>query len=140
MNPLAEYSHESIFRPVDVIAVYKCLCDPTRLRILNLLREGPLCVCHLQEILGEPQVKMSKHLGYMKRLGLLTSQRDNNWTIYSLPRKPHPVLEENLKCLQDCRGEMPAFRQDLRRRASLLKRLSKKPTTCPPAVVAGQRA
>lgn len=125
---------------MDVIAVYKCLCDPTRLRILNLLREGPLCVCHLQEILGEPQVKMSKHLGYMKRLQLLTARRENNWTIYALPTRPHPLLEENLKCLQDCRTEMPAFRADLRRRAALVKRLARHTGCCPAAVVRKQAA
>lgn len=123
---------------MDVVAVYKCLCDLTRLRILHLLQEGPLCVCHLQEILDEPQVKMSKHLGYLKRHGLLESTRDNNWTIYSLPKKPHRLLEENLKCLQDCRREMPVFREDERRHRALLKRLSKGEGSCPPAVVAGR--
>jgi ArsR family transcriptional regulator len=120
---------------VDVVAVYKCLCDPTRLRILNLLREGPLCVCHLQEILREPQVKMSKHLGYMRRLRMLTARRENNWTLYALPGRPHPLLEENLRCLQDCRSEMMVFRADLRRRAALLKRLARTGRGCPEAVV-----
>ena len=123
---------------VDVIAIYKCLCEPTRLRILNLLREGPLCVCHLQEILSESQVKMSKHLGYMKRLKLVTARREHNWTIYSLPARPHPVLEENLKCLQDCRGELPYFRTDQRRRTALVKRLSRQAGCCPVAVVGEQ--
>jgi len=123
---------------VDFISVYKCLCDPTRLRILNLLREGPLCVCHLQEILGESQVKMSKHLGYMKRLKMLVARRENNWTIYSLPPRPHRLLEENLKCLQDCRAELPGFRADLRRRAALVKRLAKKTGCCPGEVIANE--
>jgi len=120
---------------MDVIAVYKCLCDRTRLRILNLLREGPLCVCHLQEILEEPQVKMSKHLGYMKRHGLLEATRKNNWTIYAIPARPHRVLVENLKCLQDCRREMPVFGRDLQRRKALLKRLRRGADECPAVVV-----
>ena len=107
-----------------------------RLRILNLLREGPLCVCHLQEILGEAQVKTSKHLGYMRRLGLIAARRENNWTIYSLPARPHPLLAENLKCLQDCRTEMRMFRKDQRQRTTLLKRLVRKRDCCPDAVFA----
>ena len=34
--------------------IYKCIADPQRLRILNLLEAGPLCVCHMQEILEVP--------------------------------------------------------------------------------------
>ncbi len=51
---------------MDLIQIYQCLCDPTRLRILHLLTQTPLCVCHFQEILGEPQVKVSKHLSYLR--------------------------------------------------------------------------
>ena len=125
---------------MDVVAIYKCFCDLTRLRILHLLHEGPLCVCHLQEILEEPQVKMSKHLGYMKRHGLLASERKNNWTIYSLPAKPHKLLEENLRCLQDCQSEMPAFRSDRKRRRALLKRLAKGVEDCPSVVVSAGKS
>lgn len=121
---------------MDMISIYKCFCDVTRLRILNLLNEGPLCVCHLQEILEESQVKMSKHLGYMKRHGLLESTRKNNWTIHSLPARPHRILKENLKCLQDCQREVPAFRKDLQRRKALMKRLAQGTEDCPAVVVA----
>ncbi|PYK63832.1 MAG: ArsR family transcriptional regulator, partial [Verrucomicrobia bacterium] len=47
---------------MDLIQIYQCFCDRTRLRILHLLRRSPLCVCHFQDILDEPQVKISKHL------------------------------------------------------------------------------
>jgi DNA-binding transcriptional ArsR family regulator len=56
---------------MDLVTIYECLCDQTRLRILNLLCQGPLCVCHIQEILNEPQVKVSKHLGYLKAHGMV---------------------------------------------------------------------
>ncbi len=98
--------------------VYRCLCELPRLRILNLLQargaEG-LCVCHFQEILNEPQVKISKHLKYLRTHGLVESERRANWTLYSLPATPDPVLEGNLKCLQDLQREIPIFRDDLRR-------------------------
>jgi ArsR family transcriptional regulator len=38
-----------------LVQIYRCFCDETRLRMLHLLTRGPLCVCHFQDILREPQ-------------------------------------------------------------------------------------
>src|SRR5205814_5315314 len=99
---------------MELVKIYQCLCDPTRLRILNLLARAPLCVCHFQEILGEPQVKISKHLAYLRGRGMVVAEREQNWMIYSLPQKRDAELEANLKCLQDCVQSDPAFKRDLR--------------------------
>ena len=107
---------------VQLVKIYECLCDATRLRLLNVLAQGPLCVCHFQEILGEPQVKISKHLGYLRTRGLVEVERQGNWMIYELPAKPPRELRANLACLQDCASEDPVFRCDLAR----LKRLAPK--------------
>jgi ArsR family transcriptional regulator, arsenate/arsenite/antimonite-responsive transcriptional repressor len=104
---------------MDLIQIYQCFCDGTRLRILNLLAQGPLCVCHFQEILGEPQVKISKHLGYLKEREMVVAEREQNWMIYSLPTKRAPDLETNLKCLQDCVQSDPVFKRDLKALAKL---------------------
>lgn len=104
---------------VKLLAIYRCLSDETRLRILHLLSVRPLCVCHLQEILGEPQVKISKHLAYLKAQGMVESRRHQHWMIYSLPRKKGPELEANLRCLQDCVTTDPVFRRNLKRLAKL---------------------
>ncbi len=106
-----------------VIQIYKCLCDGQRLRILNLLREGPLCVCHLMEILESDQVKVSKQLKYMKDLGMVEGERQAQWMVYRLADAENPLLLENLKCLQDCAGEELCFEEDLKQRTALLKRL-----------------
>jgi len=98
-----------------LVRVYECLCDETRLRILHLLQHGPLCVCHFQSILDEPQVKISKHLAYLRERGLVEVERHQNWMIYSLPRKRSRELGSNLKCLQDCAQENRVFRADLRK-------------------------
>lgn len=100
---------------MDLIKIYECLCDRTRLRILNLLVEGPLCVCHFQDVLREPQVKISKHLGYLRRNGLVEAQRCANMMIYGLPTKRPTQLEANLACLQDCIREERVFRDDAAR-------------------------
>ncbi len=97
-----------------LIQIYQCLCDPTRLRILHLLTQTPLCVCHFQEILDEPQVKISKHLAYLRERAMVVAERDQNWMIYSLPKKRDAELQNNLKCLQDCVQTDPVFKRDLR--------------------------
>jgi ArsR family transcriptional regulator len=82
--------------------------------------------------LAEPQVKISKHLGYLKSRGLVEATRDGNWIIYRLPRKPSPELRANLACLHDCASEEAAFRRDAVKLAKVRSRLSK--TDCPCAV------
>jgi ArsR family transcriptional regulator len=102
-----------------LVAIYQCLCDETRLRILHLLLRGPLCVCHIQEIIDRPQVFISKHLAYLRGKELVRAERFRNWMVYALPESPAPELEANLKCLQDCTQTHPVFKGDLRRLASL---------------------
>jgi len=106
---------------VKLVQIYQCLCDETRLRLLHLLLRGPLCVCHFQSVLGESQVKISKHLGYLKARGLVVASRSGNWMIYALPaEKARPAeLKANLACLQDCAAENAVFKRDLARLAKL---------------------
>ena len=104
---------------MDLIQIYECFCDRTRLRILNLLTQTPLCVCHFQQILNEPQVKISKHLGYLREREMVAAERQQNWMIYSLPKKPAPELKANLKCLQDCVQSDIIFKRDLKALAKL---------------------
>ena len=118
---------------MDLIRIYECLCDPTRLRLLQVLAQGPLCVCHFQAILREPQVKISKHLAYLKARGLVQCEREGNWMVYALPAKPSRELKTNLACLQDCAGENPVFRGDLARRRKLAPQLTASgPACCAP--------
>ena len=100
---------------MQLIQIYECLCDETRLRLLNVLSAGPLCVCHFQEILREPQVKISKHLAYLRSRGLVECERQGNWMIYELPAKRSRELKANLACLQDCARENLIFQRDLAR-------------------------
>jgi len=106
---------------MDLVRIYQCFCDLTRLRILHLLAKSPLCVCHFQEILGEPQVKISKHLAYLRSRGMVTTRREQNWIIYSLPARRADELERNLKCLQDCVQTEPVFKRDLEKLSKLAK-------------------
>lgn len=120
--------------PMDLAATYKCLSDVQRVRILNLLGEGPLCVCFLQEILEEGQVKMSKQLGYMKRLGLLTSQREGFWMVYRLVEPVPALVPANLACLRSQPETAAVLSADLAKRAQILARVEAE-GCCPSAVV-----
>lgn len=118
---------------MSLVEIYQCLCDETRLRILNLLHEGELCVCHFQEVLGESQVKISKHLAYLRARGLVETRKEANWVIYSLPAKPSRELSANLACLQDCSRENPVFRKDSEKRGRLIGKFAEcSPVCCGP--------
>ena len=80
-----------------------------------MLAQGPVCVCHFQDVLGEPQVKISKHLAYLRERGLVESERQGNWVIYELAAKPSRELQANLACLQECAQRIPVFKRDLAR-------------------------
>ncbi len=82
---------------------------------MNLLTRGPLCVCHLQDILEEPQVKVSKHLGHLKTHGVVSVRKAGNWRIYSLSSRPGRVLAAQLDCLREVAVEDKTLRRDLAR-------------------------
>ena len=124
---------------MDLVAIYQCLCDRTRLRVLNLLCQGPLCVCHFQRLLGEPQVKVSKHLAYLRAHGMVVATREANWKIYRLPSRPSRELKANLACLQDCAREQPVFRRDREKLRLLRGKFADSSPLCCPAPGAARK-
>jgi len=88
----------------DLVPLFAALADRTRLRVLNLLRAGELCVCYFVELLGESQPKISRHLAYLRRAGVVHARRDGKWIHYSLARPADPavagVLESTLSALE----------------------------------------
>lgn len=63
---------------------FLALADKTRLRILNLIGDGEICVCFFTETLGELQPKISRHLAYLRRAGMVNTRRDGKWIYYRL--------------------------------------------------------
>ncbi|MEO0508857.1 MAG: metalloregulator ArsR/SmtB family transcription factor [Verrucomicrobiota bacterium] len=115
--------------------ILKCIADSQRLRILNLLDAGPLCVCHLQEILNATQVKMSKQLATMKQAGLIASTREGTWMIYNLKEPIDGLLKANLHYLREANcDECDDLRSDLKAREKLVKQLTNNPFDCPEPV------
>jgi ArsR family transcriptional regulator len=84
--------------------LFRALADPTRLRLLNLIGGRELCVCYFVEILGMSQPKISRHLAYLRKAGIVSSRRDGKWIHYRLSMPTDEVaariLQETLKHLQ----------------------------------------
>ena len=69
---------------MDLELTFKALADNTRLRLIHLLGDDELCVCSCVEVLKTNQPKISRHLAYLRRAGLVTARRDGKWTHYRL--------------------------------------------------------
>jgi ArsR family transcriptional regulator len=63
---------------------YAALADESRLRLLHLLKKGEICVCHLQGVLQTNQPKISRHLAYLRKAGLVEARKDGKWMHYRL--------------------------------------------------------
>jgi len=83
-------------------ALFKGFAEPTRLRILNVLAAGELCVCDIVELLGMPQSLVSRHLAYLRRTGLVTMTREWKFAHYRLADPAHPVHGTLINCVRSC--------------------------------------
>lgn len=82
------------------VTMFKCLAEEHRLRILNLLDQKPLCVCHIEQILGIGAVRTSQQLGYLKRHGLVQVRVRGTWRIYSISPSVSPDFAAILATLR----------------------------------------
>lgn len=94
---------------------FRAVADPTRLRILSLLRGGERCVCELVDILGCPQPKASRHLAYLRRAGLVIVRKQGLWAYYRLTPPRNSFHAQLLDCLWACCSVLPAMKRDARR-------------------------
>jgi ArsR family transcriptional regulator, arsenate/arsenite/antimonite-responsive transcriptional repressor len=78
--------------------VFKALSDDSRLRIINLLFfSGELCVCDIEDVMGFTQTKVSRHLAYLRKAGLVDDRKKGLWMLYSIAK---PRDEEHKKILE----------------------------------------
>ena len=73
--------------------VYAALSDPTRLRMLALIADGEICVCHIHDSLEIPQPTASRHLAYLRNAGLVETRRAGIWMHYRLATFADPVIK-----------------------------------------------
>jgi ArsR family transcriptional regulator len=101
--------------PPSTKTIFRALSDRTRLRILNLLQGGELCVCHLVAILEVPQPTASRHLAYLRKARLVVARKEGLWMHYSLAPARSKFQAMLLECLGQCFQEEPAFARDAER-------------------------
>jgi ArsR family transcriptional regulator, arsenate/arsenite/antimonite-responsive transcriptional repressor len=92
--------------------LFKALADRTRLRILALLGNNEVCVCHIHDSLGIPQPTVSRHLAYLRKSGLVAARRDGVWMHYRVSRSLNPVIQGFVMAAVDALQQLPATTQD----------------------------
>jgi ArsR family transcriptional regulator len=92
-------------------SMFRVFTDHTRLRILRLLQDGPLCVGDLVGILRAPQPTVSRHLAYLRRSGSSTRQH-GLWMFYELAPAQGPLHSKLLECLALCARLLPEIKAD----------------------------
>ena len=95
-------------------SLFKALGDKTRLRILALLGNNEVCVCHIHDSLGLPQPTVSRHLAYLRKSGLVAARRDGVWMHYRVSRALNPVVQCVVAAAVDALQQLPAATQDRR--------------------------
>ncbi|MCC6243957.1 MAG: winged helix-turn-helix transcriptional regulator [Gemmatimonadaceae bacterium] len=93
----------------DLDALFKGFADPTRLRVLNALVAGELCVCDLVDLLGIAQPAVSRHLAYLRRMGLVEATREWKFAHYRLAEPRHAVHRTMLACVRSCFTGVPSL-------------------------------
>src|ERR1700758_2857512 len=106
MPPQKSYSLEKLFR---------ALADSTRLRLLNLMNGREVCVCYFVEILKTTQPKISRHLAYLRRAGVVAARRDGKWMHYRI------VMPANTGAAKILRQTLTVLREDKRMHADLIR-------------------
>ena len=77
--------------------LFKALADPTRLRLIHLLGDEEVCVCSCVETLKTNQPKVSRHLAYLRRAGLVATRREGKWSHYRLVEPSDPSASKILR-------------------------------------------
>lgn len=99
----------------DMELFFRALADRTRLRLINLMGEDEVCVCFFVEILGAAQPKVSRHLAYLRRAGIVAARREGTWMHY---RVVEPSHEDAARVLGDVRAWLardPEMQKDRKR-------------------------
>ncbi len=98
---------------------FRALGDQTRMRIVNLLTRGRLCVCDIQYVLQQPQSSISRHLALLRSADLVADRRDGMRTFYELTEWQPGVARGVLEALQRELRFEPDYGRDLDRLAAL---------------------
>lgn len=94
--------------------LFAAMSDSTRLRLLNLMADGEVCVCFFVEVLDQPQPTISRHLAYLRKAGLVADRRDGKWIHYSITRPANAAAAEAFDAILATLRHDPALQKDRR--------------------------
>ena len=92
--------------------LFKALADRTRLRLINLMGDTEVCVCFFVEVLRTNQPKISRHLAYLKRAGVVSARRDGKWIHYRIVEPPEPHAAKIFREVRAYLANDPAMQSD----------------------------
>lgn len=100
---------------MELVEIFKALGDENRIRILNILREGELCVCEIESILGITQSNASRHLNKLKSLKIIRGEKKAQWVYYTIDRQFIEKNELLYSYLKSKLGESDLSTKDLQK-------------------------
>lgn len=99
-------------KPFDRELFFRALADPTRLRIINLIGDQEVCVCFFVEILKTNQPKVSRHLAYLRRAGIVAARREGIWVHYRISTPNDENAARVLKVVREWLAQDSDMQQD----------------------------
>jgi ArsR family transcriptional regulator len=106
--------------------ILTALAHPSRLEILELLRDGERCVCHIQAVLDQRQAYISQHLNILKQAGLVTNRKDGKRVYYQVSDPQIFVMMDSLKTFLRMQSRQQVWLPD-----ETVSNMPRKPCSCP---------
>ena len=120
------YTHIQVVISADTVSILKALADENRIRILNLLRSGELCVCDIEAVLGIKQSNASRHLTRLKMAEIIVSEKKSQWVYYRLKDDTFEKFPFLSIIVNDEVGKINVCKEDI----ELLKKIKVSGRTC----------
>jgi ArsR family transcriptional regulator len=120
------YTHIQVVISADTVYILKALADENRIRILNLLRNGELCVCDIEAVLGIKQSNASRHLTRLKMAEIIVSEKKSQWVYYRLKDDTFEKFPFLSIIVNDEVGKINVCKEDL----ELLKKIKVSGRSC----------
>ncbi len=102
-------------RQFNMEILFRALSDRTRLRLINLMGLGEVCVCFLVEIIGPNQPKISRHLAYLRKAGIVAARREGKWMHYRLVSPVDDYAQHIMDNVRQWLAQEPEMQRDLSR-------------------------
>ncbi len=99
-------------RENSIALLFRALADRTRLRLINLMGEDEVCVCFFVEVLKTNQPKISRHLAYLRRAGVVSARREGKWIHYRIVEPDDPRAANIFREVRAWLANEPAMQSD----------------------------